>query len=220
MKNLKSKLIALLLIGAIVACQSEKENKSRVSKLPYYKEASFTPYWNLSQKELQDFHKVPDFSLVNQQGETVTEKTVENKIYVVDFFFTSCPGICPKMTTNMKLVQDAFVDHKNVLLLSHSVTPNIDSVSVLNHYAELNNVITDKWHLVTGDKKEIYDLGRRSYFIEEDLGSEQDIDDFLHTENFVLVDKNRHLRGIYNGLNKIAVKQLIADIETLQKEAL
>ncbi|NJB82570.1 SCO family protein [Wenyingzhuangia aestuarii] len=217
MRKLKNKLIILVLVS-IVACQPKKDNGSRVSKLPYYNDASFTPHWNLSDKELSEFHKVSAFSLINQEGEKITDKTFENKVYVVDFFFTTCPGICPKMTTNMKLVQQAFAKDSEVLLLSHSVTPSIDSVSVLNHYANVNEVISGKWHLATGDKKQIYNLGRQSYFIEEDLGYEQSLDDFLHTENFVLVDKNKHLRGIYNGLNKTAVKQLIADIKTLKAE--
>lgn len=221
MKQLKNKIIAIVFSGILsVACQPKIKNESRVNKLPYYKEASFTPYWDLSDDELTTFHKVANFSLTNQNGAQITEQTVHNKIYVVSFFFTSCPGICPRMTTNMKLVQDAFVNDDEVLLLSHSVTPSIDSVSVLKDYAELNNVILGKWHLLTGNKKEVYNLGRQSYFIEEDLGYEQSLDDFLHTENFVLVDKNRFLRGIYNGLNKTAVQQLIADIRTLKKETL
>lgn len=148
----------------------------------------------------------------------MNEKTFENKIYVADFFFTSCPGICPKMTANMNIVQEAFKDDVDVLLLSHSVTPSDDSVAVLKDYALYKGVISNKWHLVTGSEKEIYKLDRKDYFVEDDLGLEKDEDEFLHTENFVLIDKNRHIRGIYNGLNKTSVKQLISDIQTLKKE--
>jgi protein SCO1/2 len=115
----------------------------------------------------------------------------------------------------MGVVQQAFIKDTSVLLLSHSVTPSIDSVAQLKKYA-LDKNVGKNWHLVTGDKKEIYNLGRQAYFVEEDLGTPKGIDDFLHTENFVLVDKNKHIRGIYNGLNSNAVQQLIADIKTLQ----
>ena len=102
------------------------------------------------------------------------------------------------MTKNMGILQEAFLEDTDVLLLSHSVTPEFDSVSILKNYAIAKDVLDDKWHLVTGDRDHIYDLGRTAYFVEEDLGLEKDPDDFLHTENFVLVDKNRHIRGIYN----------------------
>jgi protein SCO1/2 len=121
------------------------------------------------------------------------------------------------MTANMDILQKEFVNDASVLLLSHSVTPTIDSVAQLKKYA-LDKNIGKNWHLVTGDKKEIYDLGRQFYFVEEDLGTPKGTDDFLHTENFVLVDKNKHIRGIYNGLNTNAIQQLIADIKTLKKE--
>ena len=118
----------------------------------------------------------------------------------------------------MALVQEAFKDDPEVLLLSHSVTPETDSVQVLKTYAENKGAISNKWYLVTGDRKQIYDLGRKTYFVEQDLGQEKEEDEFLHSENFVLIDKNKHIRGIYNGLNTNAVQQLIADIKTLEKE--
>ena len=181
-------------------------------------DASFTPKWISSKSSDTLIHKVPPFQLMNQLGDSISEKTFEDKIYVTDFFFTSCPGICPKMTNNMLLVQKEFEKDNDVLLLSHSVTPQYDSVPILKHYADAKGVIPNKWHLVTGNRNEIYDLGRFGYFVEEDLGIPKGEDDFLHTENFVLVDKNRHIRGIYNGLNKTAISQLIADIKTLKKE--
>ncbi len=197
---------------------AKKEKTSRVAILPYYEEASFTPKWlTASDEVLTDFHRIPDFKLVNQLGDTITEATFKDKIYVTDFFFTSCPGICPKMTKNMSLLQDAFATDDEVLLLSHSVTPEIDSVTRLKKYAEDKGVNAQKWHLATGERQQIYSLGRNAYFVEEDLGVLKDINDFLHTENFVLIDKNKHIRGIYNGLNKTAVQQLIADIKTLKK---
>lgn len=122
------------------------------------------------------------------------------------------------MTSNMALVQEAFKEDDGVLLLSHSVTPEYDSVPILKTYADTKGVIPNKWHLVTGERKTIYDLGRYTYFVEEDLGVPKGEDDFLHTENFILIDGNGHIRGIYNGLNKTAIAQLIADIKTLKKE--
>ena len=220
MKLLKLNRYNLLIFLAftIIGCkESEKEVESRVETLPYYNEASFTPKWLNNVEDLETFHKVPSFNLIDQNGESVTEQTFKEKIYVTDFFFTTCPGICPKMTENMALVQEAFKDDPEVLLLSHSVTPETDSVQVLKTYAENKGAISNKWYLVTGDRKQIYDLGRKTYFVEQDLGQEKDEDEFLHSENFVLIDKNKHIRGIYNGLNATAVQQLIADIKTLKK---
>ncbi|MFK7950738.1 MAG: SCO family protein [Saprospiraceae bacterium] len=208
-----------MLVSCEQSPQVSNKKESRVERLPYYSEATFTPHWLSENDETLDtFHQISPFKLVNQNGDTITEKTFENKIYVTDFFFTICPGICPKMTDNMLVLQDEFKDDKSVSLLSHSVTPMMDSVTVLKNYAEDKGVIADKWHLVTGDRSQIYKLGRQDYFVEEDLGLEKKADEFLHTENFVLIDKNRHIRGIYNGLNKTSIQQLIADIETLKKE--
>jgi protein SCO1/2 len=220
LKNIKRSSFLILSILLFLSCKksNHKEILSKVGLLPYYNEASFTPKWlDTKNEKLKYFHTIPDFSLTNQKGENITQKTFEDKIYVTDFFFTTCPGICPKMTSNMFLVQEAFKNDENFLILSHSVTPRKDSVAQLKKYA-IDKNIGKNWHLVTGDKKEIYDLGRNSYFVEEDLGEPKGIDDFLHTENFILIDKNKHIRGIYNGLNKNSVKQLIADIKTLKKE--
>ena len=204
----------------MVACGPENlEKTSRVEHLPYYKEASFTPHWFApNSPELDTFHRISAFQLKNQDGEWISEKTFAGKIYVTDFFFTTCPGICPKMTANMSVLQEAFLNDPEVLLLSHSVTPERDSVPVLKAYAENKDIRSNKWHLVTGSQEEIYKLGRKDYFVEEDLGLEKELDEFLHTENFVLIDKNSYIRGIYNGLNKSSVQQLIADIKNLKKE--
>lgn len=212
--------ILYILIGVIfTACNNSVEKTSRVDVLPYYEDATFAPRWFDSNEEIpQDFHRIPEFDLTNQMGESFTNSMVEGKIYVADFFFTSCPGICPKMTSNMSLIQEAFMDDGVVLLLSHSVTPEYDSVSVLQEYAEIKGVKSEKWHLLTGDRDHIYDLGRNYYFVEEDLGLNKTADDFLHTENFILIDQLGFIRGIYNGLNKAAISQLMADIKTLKQE--
>ncbi len=210
----------LLFLFCLNGCQEYSSKKeSRVSSLPYYNEATFTPRWIKSGAiELDTFHKISPFQLLNQDGEKITEKTFHGKIYVTDFFFTVCPGICPQMTANMSILQDEFLNDENVLLLSHSVTPKRDSVPILKEYADNKGVISGKWHLVTGEQEEIYKLGRLDYFVEEDLGLKKEIDEFLHTENFVLVDHNQYLRGIYKGLNKASIEQLIADIKTLKQE--
>jgi len=206
-------MLLISFLGLASSCTQPK------AALPYYDEASFTPHWfERGSDSLKGFHQIYDFKLTNQDGQSVTLKTFEGKIYITDFFFTACPGICPKMMGNMGLVQDAFIDDDEVLLLSHSVTPQRDSVEILKKYADNKDIISGKWHLVTGDRAEIYGLGRQAYFIEENLGLTMEPDDFLHTENFVLIDKNKYIRGIYNGLNKISVQQLIKDIEVLKKE--
>ena len=209
----------------LFACKKEvkksiiKKESSKVESLPFYNEATFTPRWiKPGSKELNNFHKIPFFQLINQSGDSITNDTFKDKIYITDFFFTSCSGICPKMTKNMLKIQEAFKSDDDVMLLSHSVTPKYDKVPVLKAYAKNKGVINSKWHLVTGDRKQIYNLGRNSYYVEEDLGKEKDPDDFLHTENFVLIDKNRHIRGIYNGIHNASVRQLITDVKALKKE--
>ncbi|MEZ4776905.1 MAG: SCO family protein [Bacteroidia bacterium] len=216
---MKTKILPIFFLMCLVACSESQPNKSRVEALPFYNEATFTPHWISPDDEALDtFHRISPFELMNQEGNIITEKTFEGKIYVADFFFTVCPGICPKMTTHMKELQDEFLEDEDVLLLSHSVTPESDSVPVLKHYADDKGILSHKWHLATGAQQEIYTLGRKDYFVEEDLGLTKEDDDFLHTENFVLIDKNRHIRGIYNGLNKTSINQLIADIKTLKIE--
>lgn len=187
--------------------------------LPFYRDAAFTPQWlEPGSAELDGFHSVAPFELTNQDGETVTEKTFEEKIYITDFFFSTCPGICKAMTQNMVGLQDTFAEDPDVLFLSHSVTPDIDDVEQLALYADAHGVKSGKWHLVTGERSAIYALGRRSYFVDENQGEDAGEEAFLHTENFVLVDKSRHIRGIYNGLNKASLQQLVADVERLKRE--
>jgi protein SCO1/2 len=162
-------------------------------------------------------HKIADFQLINQNGETITQQNYQGKIYIADFFFTRCTTICPVMTTNMKSVQDAFLENNDVMFLSHSVTPDIDSVSVLREYADIKGVIDGKWNITTGDKKHIYEMARKSYFAVLDEG-DGGLQDFIHTENFILVDRNRQIRGFYDGTDKQDINRLIQDIHILLKE--
>lgn len=217
-------LIALCVVSvSTICCSSPKESSeelnSRVENLPFFNEATFLPKWiNPASDSIETFHQIPDFSLINQEGDSVSQKNLEGKIYVANFFFTSCPGICPQMTSNMHILQDEFLNDGSVMLISHSVTPNRDDVAKLKSYAEKRNIDSKRWFLLTGDREQIYNLGRNAYFIEENMGIEKTVDDFLHTENFVLIDKNKHIRGIYNGLNKTSVQQLITDIKSLKTE--
>ena len=218
---MKVNSVFLVFIFLCLSCKKpgKKEETSRVDNLPYFNESSFTPKWiSPKSKELNNFHKISNFDLINQNGEKVTQKTFENKIYIADFFFTTCPGICPMMTANMSKLQEEFKNDIDVLLLSHSVTPIKDSVPKLKEYALDKKIDDKKWHLVTGDRKQIYNLGRNSYFVEQNLGEPLGLDDFLHTENFVLIDKQKHIRGIYNGLNRASIAQLLTDIKALKLE--
>tara|TARA_R100000935_G_scaffold9545_1_gene19381 strand:+ start:1747 stop:2376 length:630 start_codon:yes stop_codon:yes gene_type:complete len=166
---------------------------------------------------VRKYHKIADFNLLNQNGETITQDTYKNKIYVADFFFTTCLTICPIMTGHMLKIQEQLKDDPDVLLLSHSVIPVADSVPQLKKYALEKGVNDAKWNLVTGDKKQIYDLARKSY-----LATKTDGDggpyDMIHTENFILVDKEKRIRGFYDGTNPESIENLLDDIKILKEE--
>lgn len=162
-------------------------------------------------------HIIADFSFTNQNGKTITQKDYEGKIYVADFFFTTCKSICPKMTTNLAEVQKTFLNNPKIKLLSFSVTPDIDNVSVLKEYASLNGVLDSKWNLVTGDKKEIYTMARKSYLAVKQ-GKPEEQYDMVHTENFVLVDSKKRVRGFYDGTDTEEIKRLIEDIKWLLED--
>ncbi|WP_029036277.1 SCO family protein [Salinimicrobium xinjiangense] len=168
-------------------------------------------------QEVRKYHTIKDFKLYNQNGDTITPDFYRDRIYVADFFFTTCQTICPIMTDHMLEIQEKVKDDEEVFLLSHTVIPNYDSVPVLRKYADEKGVKDEKWNLVTGDKKEIYDLARKSY-----LAAKSDGDggafDMIHTENFVLVDKKRRIRGFYDGTDPDAIAQLMEDIQILKKE--
>ena len=165
---------------------------------------------------VKKYHTIADFKLVNQNGDTITQDDYKDKIYVADFFFTTCATICPIMTGHMVEIQEQLKDDPEVLLLSHSVTPEIDTVAQLKRYALKKGVDDAKWNLVTGDKKQIYDLARKSYLAAKDVPYNKY--DLVHTENFVLVDKERRIRGFYDGTDPEAIDQLMEDIKILKKE--
>ena len=185
------------------------------TELPVFNPSDFDPKLvDASVRVDNKDHKVKDFNLINQNGETISSINYENKIYVVDFFFTKCPGICPIMTDNMLQIQNEFIDNNDILLLSLSVTPEIDSVDVLKKYAIEKGVNDSKWNITTGSKKHIYNLARKSYFAVVDQG-DGDLQDFIHTPNFILVDKKKQIRGVYDGTVQKEVSNLITDIYTL-----
>ena len=164
-------------------------------------------------------HRIPDFTFQNQEGRTITQDEFSNKIYVANFFFTTCPSICPTLMKHTKLIQDEFIDDDNILLISHTVYPEHDSVQVLNAFAKLNEINSEKWHLVTGNKHDIYEISRKGYFaISYDPSRREHA--FIHTENVILIDKERKIRGIYTGTMLHEMNRLIEDIYTLKKEYL
>lgn len=166
-------------------------------------------------QHVKKYHTIADFALTNQNGKLVTQKNYENKIYIADFFFTTCPTICPIMTKNMAGIQDKILNDEDVMLLSHSVTPDIDSVPQLKKYALEKGVKDNKWNLVTGDKRQIYELARKSYMAVKTDGDGGPYD-MIHTENFILVDKERRIRGFYDGTDSEEMKKLLSDLEILK----
>ncbi len=184
--------------------------------LPVYQPADFNPELvDASLQYIKKYHTIADFSLINQNGQTITQKDYEGKIYVADFFFTTCPSICPIMTKNMATIQEQILDDDEVLLLSHSVTPDIDSVAQLKKYALEKGVVDAKWNLVTGDKKQIYELARKSYLAVKDDGDGGPYD-MIHTENFMLIDKEKRIRGTYDGTNPEEIETLLKDLAILK----
>lgn len=187
--------------------------------LPYYDTAQFTPLWlDSGDDAIAQVHQVGEFSLTNQHGDTVDSQTTEGKIYVTSFFFSTCPGICPTLKSKLSRVQEAYADNESVLILSHSIRPTSDTVQILKDYASANNITSANWHLLTGERDSIYQLAKQSYFASEDLGEQASLEEFLHTENLLLIDQDRHIRGVYNGLSNASVSYLLQDINVLLGE--
>jgi len=208
--KLYNTVLLVLIIIVISSClQSSK------SQLPIYQPSNFNP--ELVDKSLvnsREHHTVANFSLINQNGRTITQEDYKDKIYITDFFFTSCQTICPIMTDNMVKIQEVFINNDEIMFLSLSVTPEIDSIPVLREYANKKGVIDRNWNITTGDKKQIYELARKSYFAVVEQG-DGGLQDFIHTPNFILVDKQKQIRGIYDGTDNDEIKRLINDIRIL-----
>ena len=163
------------------------------------------------------YHTIPNFSFTNQDGETVTEETFKNKIYIADFFFTSCPTICPIMKTQMLRVYEKYKDNPSVKILSHTIDPKHDSVAVLREFAERLGVSSDTWHFVTGPQEDIYEIGQESYMVTAREDPEEP-GGYLHSGAFLIIDKQRRVRGIYDGTKEEKVDELLKDIDRLLLE--
>ena len=208
--------VILVLSAIIVALFYQALKPQKV--LPVYQPAMVAPELvDESIQYIKKYHTIAPFSMTNQNGETITEQDYDNVIYVADFFFTTCPSICPIMTKNMAMLQEKLTQFPNVKLLSYSVTPKIDSVAQLKRYALQNKVDDNRWNLVTGSKKEIYQLARKSYLVVKDDGDGGPFD-MIHTENFVLVDKQKRIRGYYDGTQAAAMEEILNDIAVLIQE--
>ncbi|MGA0063354.1 MAG: SCO family protein [Flavobacteriaceae bacterium] len=205
-------LLALSSVIIVLMYQALKPEK----RLPIYQPSMVNPELvDSTLVYVKKYHSIADFKLINQNGDTITQANYADKIYIADFFFTTCPTICPVMTANMADIQQIIKGDEEVLLLSHSVTPEIDSVQQLKKYALEKGVIDAKWNLVTGDKKQIYELARKSYLavLTDGDGGPYDM---IHTENFILVDKERRIRGFYDGTSSEEVAQLLEDLKVLK----
>jgi len=212
------KFFIVLIVFSVVTISLFYSALKPQKTLPIYNPADVNPELVDSTVQYKSkYHTIADFSFVNQNGDTITQQNYEGKIYVADFFFTTCGSICPKMSTNLTEVQKAVLNNPKVMLLSHTVFPEVDSVSVLKAYAVKYGVVDSKWNLVTGDKKEIYKMARKSYLAVK-LGRPDQLYDMVHTENFVLVDQKRRVRGFYDGTNKEEIKRLLEDIDFLCSE--
>lgn len=197
---------------AIISCTHQSSTKKLL--LPIYGTKKMN---RIGDKVDTIYHTIGTFTLINQYGERITDSITKNKIYVADFFFATCQSICPKMSHQLKRVQDTFANKNDFLILSHTVNPEHDSAEVLRIYGEKYGVIKNKWHLLTGDKKQIYDLARNDYLVNADE-TEGEGDLFIHSELFLLIDKEKRIRGIYDGTDSLQVNQLIKDIRMLEKE--
>ena len=186
--------------------------------LPIYQPAMVDPVLvDESIQYVKKYHRIGDFSLTNQNNKNISHLDYDDHIYVADFFFTTCPSICPIMTENMVYLQSLVNDLTEVKLLSFSVTPEIDTPEVLKAYAQQKGINDSRWNLLTGDKKEIYKLARQSYLVVQEDGN-GDEHDMIHTENFVLIDKQRRIRGYYDGTQREDMEQIRADIDILRQE--
>ena len=205
----------LLLALNLSSCSSSGENQTGNAILPYLGRHDYVEK-TVNNETVVDtlYHQVADFSFVDQDSSIITPETFDNKVYVTDFFFTSCPTICPVMKTQMLRVYEAFKDYNEVALLSHTIDPVHDTVAVLHDYAERLGVSSEKWHFVTGEKDKIYDMGLKSYMVTA-MEDENEPGGFIHSGAFILVDKDRHIRGMYDGTKPEQVDILIRDIKKL-----
>jgi protein SCO1 len=205
-----------MVLAAMLSCSLQE----RKPKLPFYNGPDFNAEWiSASDRRYDSIHTIDAFSFVNQDGRKISNYDVAGKIYVANFFFTTCTGICPKMIAQLKKVEAAFEADTNVLILSHSVLPETDSVSRLSEYGRRMEIPSEKWWLLTGNKQTVYALARRSYFADEEIGYNKASDEFLHTENSILIDRKGRIRGVYNSTLELEMDKLIEHIRILKQES-
>lgn|GEM_PF-150901 len=206
-------------LAALAACQGADRTALPPDRLPFFDTPDWTARWIGPDEPAADtIHHIPAFQLTDQLGRTVTERDLDGHITIANFFFTRCRNICPKMSSHLRLLQDAFAGDSTVILLSHSVDPAADSVPALRDYASALGTDTAAWRLLTGDRDHIYDLARRHYFAGDAIGPDSAGRDFLHTEDFILLDARRRIRGLYNGTLRSEVDRIREDVAILKRE--
>ncbi len=204
-------LLAIIPVCFLLWFWLSKSDKTPIMYLPYY-----GPKYAKTGGD-SAYHTVGTFRFSDQDGLTINEDSVKNKIYVTEFFFTTCQSICPIMNDNLVNVYKRYKNDGRVLILSHTVDPETDSTATLKHYANRHGVTNRNWLFLTGDKKQLYDLARKSYLLDASEG-DGGADDFVHTQNFALVDWNRHIRGFYDGTDSLEVGRMVKDMDLLLEE--
>ncbi|HRG47741.1 MAG TPA: SCO family protein [Leptospiraceae bacterium] len=225
------KFILILVIFFLNSCKEEKDNSWQYDEsvknfskpidgiLPYFAKKDLEPFWekeetNIIPRAIQ----IPNFQLTNQENKTFTNENMRGKLTVVSFFYTLCHGICPNIVEQLKKVQDAYLNDPNIIIVSYSITPDLDKADVLKNYAKEKKIQSSKWNLLTGKREVIYDLARQSFQADTEASDKMSEKDFVHSESLYLLDSSLRLRGIYNGIRTIAVQRLIEDIALLKKE--
>lgn len=212
-------LLNKILISVAVTSIAISCNDQQLRPLPFYLSPDLTPVWvTKTTDSFKRIHTIPAFSFIDQNGEQFTEKNMQGKICVVNFIFTSCGSICPRMTQNFSILQNAFLNDDEIMLISQTVNPERDSVATLKKYAVLKKIDYNKWKLLTGTKTDLYTLAKKEYFAGDSIGYYGDLNAFLHTEKVYLIDKERRIRGVYNGTLSIEMDRIKEDIATLKKE--
>ncbi len=209
-KKLKNILPLVLVFALVLIYYLKSGNKKPITILPVY-----GPKYSKSSNS--NAHTIKQFCFINQHGESISQEVIKNKIFVCDYFFTTCKSICPIMSNQMERVQNHYANNNNIIILSHTVDPEEDSVSILLEYANKHHAIKGKWHFLTGDKKSLYNLARESYLLDNETGN-GDEHDFIHTDKFALIDWKGRIRGYYVGTNSVEVSKLITDISILLDE--
>jgi protein SCO1/2 len=207
----------IVIIGVVLAIYvGYKSANKPLRYLPYYGNHDIKPALNGTGVDTV-YKSIAEFSFIDQKGNKVSQENFKDKIYVADYFFTTCQTICPVMSDQMERLADHFKDDNEIKFISHTVNPENDSVNVLADYAAAHHARYGQWYLVTGNKKELYDLARNSYLLDASEG-DGGKDDFIHTQNFALIDKEKHIRGYYDGTIPAEIDHLINDIKLLKKE--